>query len=65
MPTYHYRCRNCGYDFTKYQSFDDSPIVECPQCHEPKVRKVYSAVPIEFKGHGFYHTDNAGSSHAK
>ena len=54
MPTYHYRCKSCDYDFTKQQSFTDDPITVCP-----KFRKVYSAVPIEFKGSGFYHTDKS------
>ncbi|BDR55184.1 evolved beta-galactosidase subunit alpha [Bombiscardovia apis] len=62
MPTYHYRCKNCGYDFTKEQSFSDDPITVCPECGQEQVRKVYSAVPIEFKGHGFYRTDGASSS---
>ena len=57
MPTYHYRCKNCGYDFTEQQSFNDDPITVCSQ---EQVRKVYSAVPIEFKGHGFYRTDKSG-----
>ena len=50
MPTYHYRCKNCGYDFTEQQSFNDDPITVCPKCSQEQVRKVYSAVPIEFKG---------------
>ena len=58
VPTYHYRCKNCGYDFTEQQSFEDDPITVCPQCGQEQVRKVYSAVPIEFKGHGFYRTAN-------
>lgn len=62
MPTYHYRCKSCGYDFTKVQSFTDDPVTVCPKCAQPQVHKVYSAVPIEFKGHGFYRTD--GGSHA-
>jgi putative FmdB family regulatory protein len=60
LPSYHYRCKNCGYDFSQYQSFDDDPITVCPQCHQEQVRKVFSAVPIEFKGHGFYRTDRSG-----
>ena len=32
MPIYHYRCKKCGYDFTKEQSFSDDPIKVCPQC---------------------------------
>ena len=62
MPTYHYRCKNCGYDFTKEQSFNDEPITICPKCGQQQVRKIFSAVPIEFKGHGFYRTDGAASS---
>ena len=27
---------------------------------QEQVHKVYSAVPIEFKGHGFYRTDKSG-----
>ena len=46
MPTYHYRCKNCNYDFTEQQSFTDDPIT-------------VSAVPIEFKGSGFYRTDKS------
>ncbi|RSX52906.1 FmdB family transcriptional regulator [Bifidobacterium goeldii] len=65
LPTYHYRCKNCGYDFTEHQSFDDAPITVCPECHEEQVRKVYSAVPIEFKGHGFYRTDGGSGSSTK
>ena len=34
----------------------------CPKCSQEQVRKVYSAVPIEFKGHGFYRTDGRGGS---
>ena len=62
LPTYHYRCKNCGYDFTEHQSFDDAPITVCPECGQEQVRKVFSAVPIEFKGHGFYRTDGASHS---
>ncbi|MUH59645.1 FmdB family zinc ribbon protein [Bifidobacterium canis] len=62
MPTYHYRCKNCGYDFTKEQSFTDQPIEICPKCGAKQVHKVYSAVPITFKGSGFYRTDSKGSS---
>ncbi|WP_044087886.1 FmdB family zinc ribbon protein [Bifidobacterium bombi] len=62
MPTYHYQCKNCGYDFTQWQEFSDDPITVCPQCSASQVRKIYSAVPIEFKGHGFYRTDASSSS---
>ena len=31
VPTYHYRCKNCGYDFTEQQSFEDDTITVCPK----------------------------------
>ena len=40
MPIYHYRCKKCGYDFTKEQSFSDDPIKVCPQCGAEQVHKV-------------------------
>ena len=57
MPTYHYRCKNCGYDFTEQQRSMTTRLPCAPKCSQEQVRKVYSAVPIEFKGHGFYRTD--------
>ena len=68
MPTYHYRCKHCSYDFTKQQSFTDAPVTICPRCGQPQVRKIFAAVPSEFKGHGFYRTDShspAGSGAAR
>ena len=62
MPIYHYRCKKCGYDFTKEQSFSDDPIKVCPQCGAEQVHKGYAAVPITFKGSGFYRTDSHSSS---
>ena len=56
------RCKKCGYDFTKEQSFSDDPIKVCPQCGAEQVHKVYAAVPITFKGSGFYRTDSHSSS---
>ena len=41
MPVYHYRCKECGYDFTEHQSFDDAPITTCPKCGHETVHKVY------------------------
>lgn len=30
MPTYEYRCTDCGQTFERYQSFSDDPITVCP-----------------------------------
>ena len=65
MPTYHYRCKNCGYDFFKEQAFNAAPITVCPKCGQKQVRKVYLVAGIQFKGNGFYRTDSGSASKAK
>lgn len=57
MPTYEYRCRNCGEPLEVVQSFTDDPLTECPACGG-ELRKVFRAVGIAFKGSGFYKTDS-------
>ncbi len=62
MPTYTYQCENCGIRFDQYQKFSDDPLIVCPECGEPALRKVYQPVGIVFKGKGFYATDNRSPS---
>ncbi len=57
MPTYQYACTACGHQLEAVQSFSDDPLSECPEC-EGRLRKVYSAVGVVFKGSGFYRTDS-------
>ncbi|WP_203934152.1 FmdB family zinc ribbon protein [Virgisporangium ochraceum] len=57
MPTYQYACTACGHQLEAVQSFADDPLTECPAC-EGRLRKLYSAVGIVFKGSGFYRTDS-------
>lgn len=57
MPTYQYRCTECGHDLEAVQKFTDDPLTECPECHG-QLRKVYNAVGVVFKGSGFYKTDS-------
>ena len=62
MPTYEYRCGECGQHVEVVQSFSDAPLTECGACGGP-LRKVFAPVGIVFKGSGFYKTDNrAGRS---
>lgn len=61
MPTYQYACTECGYDFETVQAFTDAALTECPNCHG-RLRKVFNAVGIVFKGSGFYRTDSRSSS---
>ena len=57
MPTYQYRCTECGHDLEAVQKFSDAALTECPSCHG-QLRKVYNAVGVVFKGSGFYRTDS-------
>jgi len=62
MPTYEYRCKECGHELEVVQSFSDEALTECPVC-EGVLKKVFHPVGISFKGSGFYKTDaRAGSS---
>jgi putative FmdB family regulatory protein len=64
VPTYQYACTECGHAFEQVQSFTDDALTECPQC-AGRLRKVFNAVGVVFKGSGFYRTDSrAGSSSA-
>lgn len=64
MPTYTYRCENCGHQFDKYQSFQDQPLKVCPKCRKHALHKVYQPAGVSFKGSGFYVTDKGGGKHA-
>ncbi len=57
MPTYPYICNDCGESLEAVQKFSDDALTECPACGG-KLRKVYSAVGVVFKGSGFYRNDS-------
>ncbi len=59
MPTYEYECPKCSTRFEKRQSFSDESKVKCPKC-KVEAQRVFSPVPIIFKGSGFYVTDHKG-----
>lgn len=61
MPLYEYRCKDCGHQFEKIQSFSAPDEKECPLCHGP-VERLLSAPAIQFKGSGWYATDYASKS---
>lgn len=63
MPTYTYRCADCGHQFDQFQKFTDDPLTDCPSC-AGKVRRVIQPVGVVFKGSGWYITDSRGSSSA-
>jgi putative FmdB family regulatory protein len=57
VPTYQYSCNDCGHFFETVQSFSDDSLTVCPEC-EGRLRKVFNAVGVVFKGSGFYRTDS-------
>jgi len=61
MPTYEYRCRNCGHTFDVVQAMSDEALTVCPVCGG-ELRKVFAAPAISFKGSGFYATDHGKKS---
>ncbi|MGW7285836.1 FmdB family zinc ribbon protein [Streptomyces sp. NPDC054847] len=61
MPTYQYQCTDCGEGLEAVQKFTDDALTVCPSC-DGRLKKVFSAVGIVFKGSGFYRNDSRGSS---
>lgn len=64
MPTYQYACTACDERLEAVQSFTDAPLTECPAC-QGRLRKVFSAVGVVFKGSGFYKNDSRDKPKAK
>ncbi|MCH2672504.1 MAG: FmdB family transcriptional regulator [Dehalococcoidia bacterium] len=56
MPRYDYRCESCKEEFELVQTFAEAGKGTCPICSGPGQR-VYHAVPVIYKGSGFYTTD--------
>lgn len=57
MPTYAYTCTACEHSFEIVQSFTDDSLTRCPEC-EGRLRKLFNAVGVVFKGSGFYSNDS-------
>jgi putative FmdB family regulatory protein len=63
VPTYQYACTECGHAFDIVQSFSEDSLTVCPEC-SGRLRKVFNAVGVVFKGSGFYRTDSRGKTSA-
>ena len=57
MPTYSYRCTECGEAFDIQQAFTDDTLTVCPNCGG-QLRKLFNTVGVTFNGSGFYRTDS-------
>ncbi|HMS65787.1 MAG TPA: zinc ribbon domain-containing protein [Ignavibacteria bacterium] len=63
MPTYDYKCSNCGHTFEYFQSMSADKLTECPECHKNTLERLIGAgVGLIFKGTGFYLTDYKNKS---
>jgi putative FmdB family regulatory protein len=60
LPTYEYRCTECGHQYERREGFDAPAVQHCPRCRAES-RRVLHAPPILFKSSGFYVTDNRKS----
>ena len=56
MPRYDYQCTSCGHQFELLQSFQEAGSGTCPRC-SGEGRRHFHAVPVIYKGSGFYTTD--------
>lgn len=57
MPIYEYLCQTCGKELEIIQKISDAPLLDCPECGKPSLRKKISAVGFQLKGSGWYATD--------
>lgn len=62
MPIYEYECQACGNQHEALQKMSASPLLECPVCHLPKLKKKISSTDFRLKGNGWYETDFKGGN---
>lgn len=57
MPIYAYVCKKCDHELDALQKMADAPLVDCPECGEPELKRRLSAPRFRLKGQGWYETD--------
>ena len=65
MPTYEYRCRDCGREFEVFQRMSDRPSAPCPDCGRGAERLISGGAGVLFKGEGFCITDYRSEDYRK
>ncbi|HDQ43872.1 MAG TPA: zinc ribbon domain-containing protein [bacterium] len=65
MPTYEYRCQQCGHQFEAFQYITAEPLATCPECGGGVKRLIGAGAGLIFKGSGFYITDYKKSGNGK
>ena len=57
MPIYEYACKKCDHTLDALQKMSDEPLLDCPECGEPQLKRLISAPRFRLKGKGWYETD--------
>jgi putative FmdB family regulatory protein len=57
MPMYDYQCASCGHQLEAIQKISDAPLVDCPACQAPELKKMLSMPGFRLSGSGWYETD--------
>jgi len=52
MPTYEYKCEECGHAFEQFQQMLDLPVRKCPKCGRSVRRLIGTGSGIIMKGAG-------------
>ena len=66
MPTYEYKCGNCGHLFEKFSTkMTDESSMDCPRCDGLAERLISGGAGLLFKGSGFHITDYRSDSYKK
>lgn len=66
MPTFDFACHDCNHQFEHLVLPAPKPQAQiaCPSCESQKVQKLISAPNVQFKGSGYYSTDNKKAASA-
>jgi putative FmdB family regulatory protein len=57
VPIYEYACKRCEHTLDALQKMGDDPLLDCPECGEPALKRLISAPRFRLKGQGWYETD--------
>jgi putative FmdB family regulatory protein len=57
MPIYEFECSACHAVFDRLQKLSDPDPAECPECHQPRVKRRLTAPAFRLAGSGWYETD--------
>lgn len=62
MPTYDYKCLDCGHTFEAFQRITEELLTNCPKCGGSVKRLIGAGSGPIFRGSGFYQTDYKNNS---